>query len=1435
MGEEAPVPAAPAPPPEGPRRLPRLRLGALLLALVLAVLVPAFAVGGYATWRALRTAEAAAEGRLLDTAGALALAVDREIGGQLAALTGFATSPAFGTGADALDTEALDAHARRIVAALGTNLSVLRRDGTRVVATALPPGAPLPPSAAPEAIARVFATGRPAVTDLVPAGAISGVPVVSLTLPVHDPQGQATFAVMAAFRVERLHDLLAAQGLPAGFFASIVDAGDTVVARSDALHARLVGQRASAEVRAQYAGRPSGVFRATTLDGARSVVAHHALSAAPGWRVFVAEPLASFAAAWRGPVLTLAAGGAATLLLGSGLALLAARGVLRPLRRLGGHAEALAAGGGGTTAAALPPAPVRELEVLRRGFAGAEVAVASREAERAASERRFRTIFESAAIGMARVAFAGERWIEVNDTFCRMLGRSREEVLDTPWTALTHPDDVELDLLAFRRMARGEIDSYAVEKRFLHAEGRHVWARLTLSLIRNEAGRPDYEIAVIEDITERREAEAALAAGERRLRAVLESTADGILSLGPDWRVTFLNRNAIRMIAGGRDILGQDLWDAFPEAVGGAFWVAFQHCLSERLPTEAEEHYPPLRRSFAVRAFPAEDGGITVFFQDVTERRDAEARLRASEERLRLALDAGRMGVFAWDFATDKLEWDDRQYELFGADRAAGEMTGKRALSLVHPEDRPALEASIQAAVEAGQGVFQYEFRVPLAGGSTRWISGHGRVVAGPDGRAERMVGLNFDTTAAGEVEAALARSNEEARIAAERVQLALSAGAIVGTWDWELPSDRFTVDERFAESFGLDPALGRTGLPLETVIATVHPEDVAGLRAAIAEAIARGGPYSHEYRVRGRDGAFRWIQANGRVDHAPDGTPLRFPGVLLDIEARRALEAERDRAAELLRAFADAVPGVVYAKDREGRMLVANHGATALIGKPRDFYLGRTDAEFLDDPVQAARVMENDRRIMERGVAEQVEEAVSRPDGTPAVWLSTKAPFRDAAGRVIGLIGASVDITSRKDAEAVLARSNEELERLVEARTAELRASEARLAEAARMEALGRLAGGIAHDFNNVLQAVQGGIALAAKRLTRDPNAARRFLDLAVDATERGAAVTGRLLAFARRGELSADAIAAAPLLDGLTQILSHTLGPGVTLAVEIRDATPPLLADAAQLESVLVNLANNARDALPGSVGTITLRAEPVTAAMAGAPAGLALGDYVRLSVVDGGEGMPPEVLARVTEPFFTTKPRGKGTGLGLAMARGFAEQSGGALVIESARGRGTTVALWMPRAPAHAAVANAAARRLAAQPERDARSAAVMLVDDEPGVRATVAAALADRGHRITEAEDAFGALARLDTGAAVEVLVTDLSMPGGMDGLALVREARRRRPGLPALLITGHAGEAAQGALQEAVGTGPFAVLRKPASAEAVGAQVAALLDAGGAAS
>lgn len=260
-----------------------------------------------------------------------------------------------------------------------------------------------------------------------------------------------------------------------------------------------------------------------------------------------------------------------------------------------------------------------------------------------------------------------------------------------------------------------------------------------------------------------------------------------------------------------------------------------------------------------------------------------------------------------------------------------------------------------------------------------------------------------------------------DAADAAERVQLALDAGAIVGTWVWTIPDNRFIADARFAASFGLNESLCKSGLPLELAMESIYADDRDRVSAAIEEVMGRGGAYRCEYRVWPRDGTLRWVEANGRVELDPDGKAVRFPGVLLDIEDRRSMESERDQAGTLLRMFTDAVPGVVYAKDRDGRFVVANHGVAKLLGLPPEKFLGLTDGDVLADSAQSAAIMATDKRIMDSGVGEQIEEDVMLSDGTPANWLSTKAPWRDEDGNILGLIGSSVDITDRKRMENAL------------------------------------------------------------------------------------------------------------------------------------------------------------------------------------------------------------------------------------------------------------------------------------------------------------------------------------------------------------------------------------------------------------------------------
>ncbi len=686
---------------------------------------------------------------------------------------------------------------------------------------------------------------------------------------------------------------------------------------------------------------------------------------------------------------------------------------------------------------------------------------------------------------------------------------------------------------------------------------------------------------------------------------------------------------------------------------------------------------------------------------DLTQMRIAENALRRSEERFRTILETIEAA-----FAIVEVKFDNQDqpvdYRFVEVNPAFENQTGVNLQGKWVTEYAPDLEPFWfeiygQVAMTGEPASFEN-----YAEAFARWFDVRAVRVGDPE---DRHVAIIFnDVTERRNAQEKLRASEALARDNVERVQLALAAGAIIGTWHWDLAKDHFSIDDGFANAFGLDSSRYLAGLPFEEVVKTVHPDDNNGLMSAINEALNRGGAYAHQYRVRRADGKYYWIEANGRVEHDSDGMAIRFPGVLLDVEERRSVEAERDRALAALRAL------------------------------------------------------------------------------------------------------------------------NDTLEQRVAERTVELMQSEEKLRQSQKMEAVGQLTGGLAHDFNNLLAGISGALELMSRRIDQGrTDEIGKYIQAAQGAAKRAASLTHRLLAFSRRQTLDPRPTDVNTLIASMVELISHAVGPGILVKTVVADNLWTTLVDGGQLESSLLNICLNARDAMPDGGRILVETSNKHIEGLAAQALDIPPGEYLALTVTDTGVGMAPEVIAKAFDPFFTTKPIGQGTGLGLSMIYGFAKQSGGQVRIESEVDRGTTISIFLPR---HDGPADAAEQQSKnAQADFAKSGETILIVDDEPTVRMLLREALGDQGYTLIEAADSVAGLKLLRSDINIDLLITDVGLPGGMNGRQMADAGLERRPGLKVLFITGYA-EAA--VLREGDLSTHMQVLTKPFAIDSLSTRVRHLM-------
>jgi signal transduction histidine kinase len=689
------------------------------------------------------------------------------------------------------------------------------------------------------------------------------------------------------------------------------------------------------------------------------------------------------------------------------------------------------------------------------------------------------------------------------------------------------------------------------------------------------------------------------------------------------------------------------------------------------------------------------------------------------------------------------------------------------------------------------------------------------------------------------------------------------TSGAIsVGSWDWDVVADRVTADPAFARLYGVDPAAAQAGASLDRFFTAMHPADGPRVQAEIAAAIASGDPFESDYRLMQPDGRARWVAARGRATLDGEGRAIRFPGISFDIDARKSAELRLQALVQLndrLRDPGDPADIAYAAVEILGTMLdvsrcgygTIDRTAETIVTEPpwcapgidalprvlhfRDYGsyiedLKRGETVAIADVYHDPRTRDTAEALKGLAALSFVNMPVTEQGGfvallylnnaVPRIWLPEEIAFiRDVAER-------TRDAVERRRAEQELGLLTASLEQQVEERTRELMIAEAHLRQAQKMEAVGQLTGGLAHDFNNMLTGISGAIEMMQVRIRQGRiGELERYANAAHGAARRAAALTHRLLAFSRRQTLDPKPTDINRLIDGLRDLIQRTVGPGVAIEVVGAGGLWPAMVDPNQLENALLNLCINARDAMPDG-GRITIEtANRWLDERTAKERDLAPGQYLSLCVSDTGTGMTPEVQARAFDPFYTTKPMGEGTGLGLSMIYGFARQSGGQVRIYSEVGQGTTMCIYLPRHYGDAGEDREPVVHAALPTPGEGRHT-VMVVDDEPTIRMLVVEILEEMGHIVLEAGDGPAALRLLDTGVQLDLLITDVGLPGQMNGRQVADAARVLLPHLKVLFITGYAENAV-------IGNGPLghnmALVTKPFAMDVIADRIRAILE------
>jgi two-component system cell cycle sensor histidine kinase/response regulator CckA len=739
------------------------------------------------------------------------------------------------------------------------------------------------------------------------------------------------------------------------------------------------------------------------------------------------------------------------------------------------------------------------------------------------------------------------------------------------------------------------------------------------------------------------------------------------------------------------------------------------------------------------------------YFQNITERKTMEAALKESEQNLVTAQRIARVGNWVRDLSGNLLSASAELYRIFGVSRVEFPGTFESLAEFAHPEDRDRVRSTIETFLR-NHLPYSVEYRIVLADGDVKIILGKGEVVFDDQGRPSRMVGIAQDLTELRRVEAALRKSEE-------RYSLAVQA-TNDGIWDVDFATGEVYFSPRWKSMLGYEDE--EISNDLEEWKKRLHPDDLQKVIEARTEYLAGRIPaYEVEYRLRHKDGSYCWVLSRGACVRDSQGKPYRFSGSHIDITKRMILERALWESEKKYRDLFEESKNAIAIVDIGGRITDVNPAGAELLGYAREELLCMS---FASDFGIAQTVGEELLKTLTRcGFVKDFELELRRKDGRKVVVHFSATVMRDKSGNITGYRGIAHDITQHKRLEQ-------------------------QLMQAQKMESIGILAGGVAHDFNNILTAISGYGETIRDHIPAQNGLLRESAEQVLRAADRAADLTRSLLAFSRRQLILPKRVEVGVIIRNTSKLIRRLIGEDIELGTSFSDSKLPVMADSGQIEQVLMNLATNARDAMPHGGQLKIATSEIIVREGTEARFDLAKpGKYARISISDTGVGIERKYLGSIFEPFFTTKEVGKGTGLGLAMVYGAIKQHDGSILVKSKPGNGTTFSIYLPVVEDDDAVRE---KHPAVVVPTPGGAETLLIAEDEEMVRSFMKKAFERAGYRVIAAGDGEEAVEKFrENMKDISLILSDVIMPK-KNGREILEEVKGMKPGIKVIFISGY---------------------------------------------